>query len=232
VQVEATSALLTELDADLHVTTLAAGATLPDPLAEAPGAEDARGGFRKLALLHPGSLGRLLVVGLGDATELDAEKLRVLGAVVAKEARRYEAGRIAWGLGELGSLSAAGAAAAITEGVLMGSYRFDRYRTVDPDEPQGPELAHLALSSQDADTLAPALRIARVGAEGANRARELQNLPANVVTPTFLAERARELAVEFEAVSTEVLDREEIIACGLGGLEAGAGGPAPEPERI
>jgi leucyl aminopeptidase len=233
VQVEATSTPFAEVEADLHVTTLATGAELPDALASAPGAADAKGGFRKLALLHPGTPERLLVAGLGDATELDAEKLRVLGALIAKEGRRYEARRIAWELGDPGPLGLAEAAGAIAEGVVMGSYRFDRYRHSDPDEPKGPELEHLTLATTtEAGGLGPALRAARVGAEAANRARDLQNLPANVVTPTYLAERARELAVEFEAVSAEVLGRKEIEAKGLGGLAAVAAGSEQEPKLI
>ena len=231
-QVEATTTPFAELDADLHVTTLATGAELPEALASAPGADDAKGGFRKLAMLRPGTPARLLVAGLGDASELDAEKLRVLGALAAKEGRRYEAKRIAWELGELGEVSTADAASAIAEGMILGSYRFDRYRSSDPDEPPGPELERLALATTDAGELAPGLRAARVGAEAANRARELQNLPANVVTPTHLAERAKELAVAFEAVNAEILGREEIGAKGLGGLAAVAAGSEQEPQLI
>ena len=76
------------------------------------------------------------------------------------------------------------------------------------------------------------LRAARIGAEAANRARELQNLPGNVVTPTYLADRARELAVQFETISAEVLGRDEIASRGLGGLAAVAAGSEQEPRLI
>jgi leucyl aminopeptidase len=233
VQVEATPTPLSELAADLHVTTLAEGAQLPEHLAGAAGAGDTRSGFRKLALLHPETPQRLLVVGLGDAAELDAEKLRVLGALVVKEARRYDATRIAWELSEIGPLTPEVAGAAIAEGAIMGAYRFDRFLAADPDEPRAPDLEGLVLSAASgADDLAPALRAARVRAEAANRARELQNLPANVVTPTYLAGRARELAESHEAVSVEILARAEIAERGLGGLTAVAAGSDEEPQLI
>ena len=232
-QVETTSTPLAELEADLHVTTLAADAGLPEDLASVPGAGDARGGYRKLAVLHPGTPERVLALGLGDPGELDAEKLRVLGAVIAKEARRLEASSIAWAIGELGPVAPADAAAAIAEGVIMGAYRFDRYLTPDEDDPPGPGLESLALAvAGDAEGLASPVRAARVRAEAANRVRELQNLPANVVTPSFLADRAREIAVEFEAVTAEVLGREEIVDKGLGGLAAVAAGSEQEPKLI
>ena len=52
------------------------------------------------------------------------------------------------------------------------------------------------------------------------------------MTPSFLADRAREIAVEFEAVTTEVLGREEIVDKGLGGLAAVAAGSEQEPKLI
>jgi leucyl aminopeptidase len=233
VQVEATPTAFAETDADLHVTTLAAGEELPDAIASAPGAGDARGAFRKRALLHPGRPERLLVLGVGEAEELDAERLRVLGALIAEDARGYDAKRVAWDLGRLAGLGPDDAAAAIAEGMIMGAYRFDRYRSPDPDDPPNPALEHLALAvTGGADELAEPLRAARVRAEAANRVRELQNLPANVVTPTFLADRARAIAGEFAAVGVDVLGRDEIAARGLGGLAAVAAGSEQEPQLI
>ena len=71
-----------------------------------------------------------------------------------------------------------------------------------------------------------ALERARVAAESANAARDLQNLPANVVTPSFLAERAGEIAAEHEALEIELLDREAIVAHGMGAFASVARGIA------
>jgi leucyl aminopeptidase len=73
---------------------------------------------------------------------------------------------------------------------------------------------------------------ARVVAEAANRARELQDLPANVVTPSYLADRATTLAKEHESLSSEVLGREEIAEKGMGGLVAVSQGTAEDPRLI
>ncbi|HSJ16642.1 MAG TPA: M17 family metallopeptidase, partial [Solirubrobacterales bacterium] len=68
--------------------------------------------------------------------------------------------------------------------------------------------------------------------EAANRARELQNLPGNVATPSHLAERAEEIAAGDERVSVEVMGRDEIERLGMGGLAAVSRGTDEEPRLI
>ena len=53
VRVESKQAEPAEVDADLLVVGLHQDAELPAALADAPGAGDARGGYKKTALIHP-----------------------------------------------------------------------------------------------------------------------------------------------------------------------------------
>ena len=79
---------ISDLDAAVVAVGLCEGEELPQELASARGAADAQGGFKKLTVLHPERPSRVLVVGLGKRDELDAERLRVAAALVAKEAAR------------------------------------------------------------------------------------------------------------------------------------------------
>ena len=74
--------------------------------------------------------------------------------------------------------------------------------------------------------------IARVASEAANRARDLQNTPANVADPAYLADRAREIAAAHDSVEVEVLDRARLEAEGMGGILAVSAGSAKEPALI
>src|SRR4029077_3655399 len=80
--------------------------------------------------------------------------------------------------------------------------------------------------------LAEAVEAARIGAEAENFARELQDLPSNVVTPSYLAGRASAIADEHDAVTCEVLGREQIKEKGMGGLVAVSQGTAEQPQLI
>lgn len=212
--------------AELAVVGLCEGGELPAPVAAANGADQALAGFKKLTILRPDEFPPVLVVGLGKRDDLDAEKLRVAAAVAAKEAGRLEMGSVAWALPESDDPTAA--VEALVTGTILAGYRFDRFKgSADDDSPRLESLIVLAASD-----LAGAAETARVYAEAANRARDLQSTPANVATPTFLAERAEEIAAGAESLSVEVLGRAELEAKGMGGLLAVSQGGPQEPKLI
>jgi leucyl aminopeptidase len=127
--------------------------------------------------------------------------------------------------------SRARSAAALVEGTELATYRFDRYKGSDGDDEPRPRIESLALVGVS-EPAGEAARVALVAARAANRARELQNLPANVVTPSYLADRAREIASAHERVSAEVMDRAEVEKLGMGGLVGVARGTDEEPRLI
>ena len=152
-------------------------------------------------------------------------------ALAAKRAAELDASSVAWELPATGD--AAENAAAIVEGSILASYRFDRYRSRSEDEAGATRVESLELLAGDAaDAVGEAARIAGVVAEAANRARTLQNLPSNELTPSALAARATEIADAHDAVSVDVLDRDAIAAAGMGGLVAVSQGTETEPRLI
>jgi leucyl aminopeptidase len=227
-RVEVLETELTALDADLVAVGLCEGDSLPAALADAPGAADVSGEAEKLSSLFPVAPPRVLVAGLGKREELDAERLRVAAALVAKEAGRREATSLAWLLPE--SADAAAAAEGLVTGTILGAYRFDSFKSGDPDKPAPPRLDSLTLLAPA--ELAATAAAARIAAEAQNRARDLQSTPANFATPAFLAARAEEIAAGHDAVSVEVLGREEIVAKKMGGLVAVSQGSVEEPRLI
>jgi leucyl aminopeptidase len=227
-KVEVRQAGVSEVEADLLVVGLYDGEELPPELASSPGAADAKGAFKKLALLHPERPTRVLAIGLGRRNGMDAERARVAAALGARKAVELDATSLAWLLPE--SDEDGPIAAALVTGTILGAYRFDRFRSTDPDDPPPPAVESLTLLAPAA--VAEAARAARVCAEAQNRARDLQSLPSNIATPSHLAGRAAEIAAGSDAVSVEVLGREEIATKGMGGLVAVSQGTSEEPRLI
>ncbi|HVQ59952.1 MAG TPA: leucyl aminopeptidase [Solirubrobacterales bacterium] len=217
---------LAAAEADLVAVGLFEDEQAPPEIAAVPGVATARGGFKKLSVLHPEGSAPLLVVGLGKRDDVDPERLRVAAALAAKEAGNLEARSLAWALPNAGDPAAA--AEALVVGTVLGSYRFDRYRSDSDDSPPALESLTLLGSAE----LAEAAEAGRVVAEAQNRARDLQSTPANVATPAFLAERAEQIAAGAEAVSAEILGPAEIAAKKMGGLVAVSQGGPVEPRLI
>ena len=234
-KVSLSKAPLADVEADLVVAFLFEGDELPSDLAGARGADDVEGGYRKSFLVHPDKPERVAVVGLGKREDFEPERARVAAAIAAAAAAKRKATSLALAVPE--SDDDAATAAALTEGAILASYRFDRFKSgaVGEDEDgempaEKPKLEDLTLLT-GAD-VGEAVDVARVASEAANRARELQNLPSNVATPSFLAERALELAVTHDSLTCEVMDRDEMVERGMGGLEAVSAGTDEPPKLI
>ncbi len=108
----------------------------------------------------------------------------------------------------------------------MAAYRFDTFKTGNEDTDS---LADLVISAHH-DVSAPVERAALL-AEAVNRARDLQNTPANDKTPSRIADIARALAGDV-GLDCEVLGREQIRAAGMGAFSAVAQGSEEPPALI
>ena len=121
----------------------------------------------------------------------------------------------------------AGTPAGIAAGTILASYSFDRYKSGEDDDEPGGKLELLTLlGASDAERI---VEVARVAAEAANRARELQNLPANVCDPAFLSDRAAEIVATNDSVELEVLGPERLESEGMGGILAVTAGLGEGP---
>ncbi len=226
----------TDTDADTRVVGLFEGESLEEERLQAlVDSGEAKGKLQKVAVAHEetpgGGLRRVIVAGLGKRDELDPEKARVAAAAAAERAGALGARSLSWAVPE-----SEGVATGLIEGTLLKLYKFDRYRSKpEDDEDSPPEVGSLELASdripEGVDLEGEAER-ARVVAVAQNAARDLQNTPANVATPTFLANRARELADEHESLSVEALDGEGIRSLGMGAFSSVAQGTYEEPRLI
>jgi leucyl aminopeptidase len=218
-----------ETSADTRVIGLFEGESLPEgPLRALSESGEARGKPRSLAVTHVDGR-RAIVVGLGTRDEFDSEKARVAAAVAAGRARELSARSLSWE-----APAGAGVAGALVEGTLLALYRFDRFKSspdADDSSSSDGQVESLEVVSADADVSA-AVERAAVTAAAQNAARDLQNLPSNVATPSFLASRAEELAGAHSSLSVEALGPDEIAAREMGAFMAVAQGSDTEPRLI
>jgi leucyl aminopeptidase len=198
---------------------------------------DMEGKSGRTLLLHnvPGLLGdRVLLVGLGR--EKDFREREYREAIRAAVKTLDETGAfdgsiyltevpvrkrdVAWRVRQ----------AAIT--ALDTVYRFDAMKS-KKEEVRRP-VRKLTLMVERRNELARAETAAREGeaiGQGMALAKDLGNLPGNVCTPTYLAERARDMA-ERTGLNCEILDRAQCEALKMGSFLSVANGSRQPPKFI
>jgi len=179
---------------------------------------EARRGLRKLAVTHAEGR-RYVLAGLGARNELSPERARVAAATVAGRASELGTKTLCW---EVPHHVGDAIVGALVEGTVLAAYAYTEYKSAPDDG----GLESLVVSAHH-DVATAAVEAALV-AESVNAARDLQNAPANAMTPTALADHARTL----EGVTVEVLDRRGIEAAGMGAFAGVARGSDEEPRLI
>ena len=190
-------------------------------------AGEIRGGLGQVTVLHTEGSGvralRVAVVGLGPADAAGADQARQAAGAVARAALAVRARRLAFAAETL-PFGPDEASRYVVEGVSAAAYRFDRYRTQGVKDRAKP-LQSLAIVGGGR----AAVKRATVVTEAVSRARDLQNTPARDMGPPELADRARSIAREHRAVTTQVRDQRWIESNGMGAFAAVAqanGSPA------
>jgi leucyl aminopeptidase len=208
-----------------------AAGELPSEAAALLSAGEARASSGALALAHAEGR-RWLLAGCGKRADFTAERARVVAAKTHARALELGTRKLCWQAPVAGD---AAICAALVEGTALADYRFTRHKSA-PAKSEDAAPKHLdelivatGASSDDAER---AVAEAAVVGESVNAARDLQNRPANDLTPSALAAHARALAEQIEGLSVESDGREGILARGMGAFAAVAQGSEQEPALI
>ena len=116
--------------------------------------------------------------------------------------------------------------------VCEGVYRFDRMKSKAPEAKRALRKVTLQVGKRGEIAAGEsAVDRAQAIAEGITLAKELGNLPANICTPTYLAEQAQELGKR-HGIRVEVLEKKDIEKLGMGCFLAVAQGSRQPPKLI
>src|SRR4029077_5423448 len=166
---------------------------------------------------------RVVLVGAGKRDKFGTAELRRLASAAVRYLKARSVKRIAF-LAREGERTAE-AAQAVTEGLLLGNFDGDKYRT----DKKNPPLESAALVGFESAAQSGIER-GRIIAESQNFTRELGNEPSNLLTPRLLAERAEAMARE-AGLAVDILDEKRIEELKMGALLGVARGSG-EPPRV
>jgi leucyl aminopeptidase len=178
---------------------------------------------------HVGGFKSVFLVGLGDRAKVSSVIWRNAVGDVARVLNQYHIASAVIVLPN--AKDEALFAQATSEGLAMGLYRFDTYKT----EKKTTNLKAMTLligAKSDAKGIKKGLADGEVVARSVNLARELANMPANDLYPRSFVEKAKALFSEFSTVSLKVIDAKEAGRLGMGAFLGVAQGSVNEPYML
>ncbi|HRR09495.1 MAG TPA: leucyl aminopeptidase [Rhodothermales bacterium] len=190
-------------------------------------AKDFSGQKGQTQLLYPteGRAKRLLLMGFGKTSDATMESIRQGIAASAAVVRNVGAAKVTMALPGC-FLETADVSQALTEGLLLALYQFDRYKTSKKEVLFAPKQLGIWTKSQP-NAAKKGAEAGKVVAEAVCRARDLVNLSPNEKTPHILANEAREDAQKW-GFNIEIWEKKRIEAEKFGGLLAvNLGSPEP-----
>ncbi|MGH7466361.1 MAG: leucyl aminopeptidase [Longimicrobiales bacterium] len=181
---------------------------------------------------------RILLVGAGKPADYTLEQLRRSVGATVRQAERLGVTSIALLLDHVKNsserigpeLAARGA----VEAAILASWDLREYKTKRDDAPPPRSLEQVVLvagSAAEKSEFEEAAGPAAITARSVNLARDLATRPGNVVTPSYLAGAAEEIARK-HSMKLTVLDRAQMHKEGMGALLAVAQGTQEEPRFI
>jgi len=179
---------------------------------------------------------RAVLLGLGSRTKVKSETLRRAAGNLGRHARKLKLKRVVLVLPALkGKKGVEKAAAAMTEGFVLGAYRVPSRGKSKAGRPgrknRKTSLPALTVLARDAGALPRVRTGVRYGmavAHGAWLVRDLVNRPGNELQPRGLAAEARKLA-RSQGLACKVMGKADLVRIKAGGILAVGQGSAHPP---
>ena len=196
---------------------------------------DFKGKKHQMVVLYPHGAAppqRALLIGLGDRDLFSLETARRASGRAASQAFRLGTKALTTGVHglDLHGFSPEACAQATVEGILLGAYRYGRYKTTPEEGAPLDRLTVIFNQRSRAGSVQNGVEAGRISASGANLARDLSNAPGNDLPPRKLASKAREMSKSYD-LKCKILTRKNITKEKMGALLAVSAG-SEEPPRF
>ena len=175
---------------------------------------------------------RIALVGFGKHSEFNLEKLRAAFAKALQHLRNLNIKEAATSINlNLIPRKKDQVAQAVAEGSLLGLYQYTPFKTVGREDLKDMEQLNIITDEKDFSLIESAIKKAQIITQAVYFARDLVSAPSNEMTPSIMAQKAREIARK-KNVSCKVLDKEKMKEMGMNALLAVASGSNEEPKFI
>jgi leucyl aminopeptidase len=163
-----------------------------------------------------------IVYGLGEKSKVDSEILRKAGGAISKTCIKNKIESFSFLLPI--DIKDKYMHQSVIEGLVLGSYQFNELKTTEKNNFKIKSATIYGLSKN----------IVNKGnkiAQGVCFARDLDNRPGNIATPSHLADNAKEIGKKSD-IKVTIFDRDKFTKMGMGALAGVASGTEVPPKFI
>ena len=175
---------------------------------------------------------RVLLVSLGKEGDYDNKVYAKVLAAAFKALRGTAAVNVALALN--GKQPADDLAWKVEQGVILaieGAYRFSQLKSGPADKHVGKSIVFHIDGKANLKALNAAIQRGEAIGEGMSLTKTLGNLPANIATPTYLAQTAKDLAKQFKFKCT-ILEKKDMEKLGMNTLLSVSKGSYQPPKFV
>lgn len=215
-------------NADFNTGLHALDATLKDELTTLVALTqfDGKKGSTKTIYTPSMPFSQLILVGIEGATERQQQIAAIASA--AKQAIRAGVAKIVW-IDTLPISDTQWRAAMVAQQTIQASYKYSKNNKTTASKLE--QITYWSENQADVEPANIGLASGQSIGKGVNLARLLGDLPANICTPTYLAEQANAMATQFESLTTTILEEADMQALGMGSFLSVAAGTV-EPAKL
>ena len=201
-------------------------ASLKSQINKVLGDGDFKGKKKSTMTLLGGEDGKAILVGLGKQDDCNIHDYRKAGASITACLKKSHGSELTVRFDDAG-ISNMGAFA---EGMMLRDYSYDNYKQKDDSEEEEVEVSvRITCSEKEAADLTDLVNTYRGVSKGVHLSRDLGNCPPNDMYPEVFADMAWEWAKDYDNVDVTIINYDQAIKAGMGGLVAVGMGSARKP---
>ncbi len=204
---------------------------------------DVKGKAEEMTMLYPNQSNlpvktkarRILLAGFGEydkkaGLEGLAERFRTVGGTISQQAARVKSREVLAVFPSWVKEHRRYLAGCLVEGMLLGNYRFDKYKKADETDERFEGIDKIEIHAQNRSFRNEVAKVSR-RCRSVATARNMANEPGNRWTPDDFAQFAVDLAKRSD-LHCIVLDKDQIEKLGMGGIIAVNQGSSTPPKLV
>ena len=175
--------------------------------------------------LFGGEEGKVILAGLGKSEEVTIHDFRKAGAAVLAGMKKVHGSEFTVRFPTAGVAQKG----AFGEGMMLRDYSYDNYKMKDEEDEDVEKKIRLMCSEKENKELSALISKCQGITKGVHLSRDLGNCPPNDMYPEVFADMAWEWAKDYDNVDITIINYDQAVKAGMGGLVAVGMGSERKP---